>query len=125
MANRRRRRTLSRTRTFSLRQNIYLDTGFLMEELRQPARDLSQDLEAGEGGDAQELIDACRRQDNVYIARDPADVAVPPDGPAAAQDGLDLQGLQKMIERLDYSTITPGQILRFEHGNSSRQELIG
>src|SRR5579864_7731621 len=74
----------SRPRTFG--QNIDLDFRFSMDQLGPTSWFNRQQVEAGYCRNLSKLINPVRRQRDVDVLRHSPDVAMPPNGPTAAQN---------------------------------------
>src|SRR5262245_6837981 len=96
-----------------------------MRQLWPTAGRLFEDFEAADRCGLEEFIQPVLRQGDVDVLRHAADVAVSPNGPTAADYRLAIAGAQRLIERADYASVAPRQVLRLEHGVPPGQQLIG
>ena len=94
-------------------------------ELRPPPGGRREDLKAADCGGAKKVLQLVSRYDDVDVLRHPADIAVTPHGPAAADHGFAITRTNHQIERLNDSAIAAGQVLRFEHPRPPGEQRVG
>ena len=78
-------RASSPSRGARLPAGCYLNRRVAVQDPRPTSRLHRQEVEAGDCRGLQELVDAVGRQGNVDVLGNPADVAVPPHRPSAAE----------------------------------------
>ncbi len=112
-------------RSTSFGKNVDLDIGFAMSQFRPSSWQHRQNLEPRNSRRSQEFLNSRGRKRDVKILGHAADITVSPDGPPAAQNGLTLDDVQQMIDRLDNTTVTTREVLRLEHACPPDKKFLG
>jgi len=105
-------------------QDVHLDSCFFVAHLRPPPRLTRENLKSGYSSYLKQFINPRRGKNDIKVLRNAADISVMPHGPPAAKHRFAVEHIQQMVDRLNYTSVSTGQVLGSGHARSPLAQLI-